>query len=108
VLVYALVSLLGLFGSIATTVLIYRFGVIPALRSIRTEGRFSDLWFNAGNAYRFGLCCIPIGIAASSAGALLLVNGLMSEALGAIGGGIALAVLGNLIRFQAEKRYRSS
>ncbi len=69
---------------------------------------FSDLWRNAGIAYRLGLCGIFVGlVAAPAVGVMLMVGGLGWLAAALWVGAVVLIVLANYERVKAIKRYRT-
>jgi hypothetical protein len=83
---------------------------------VRLRGRkeFVDLWRHAGPTYRLWLLLIGVGLLAFLPAGIALVMLMNGQSPGTFGGwalaiygaGVALIVLGNLMRFREIRRYR--
>jgi glucan phosphoethanolaminetransferase (alkaline phosphatase superfamily) len=96
----AALLLLSVVGSAVAVYAIYRFGVIPAFRSLLHNEIFRDMWETGGWLSRASLFGILIGFLIGVLGCVILINGLVWQGGLIIVAGLAFSMLCNYLCFR--------
>jgi predicted lysophospholipase L1 biosynthesis ABC-type transport system permease subunit len=87
---------------------LYRYGVIPALRTLRNDTEFNDLWHQGGWQYRVSTIALLFAVAGAASSGALIMAGLVWQAGVAFLVGMAVLVVANAWRWRFIRRYRAS
>jgi hypothetical protein len=86
---------------------IYRYGVIPMLRSLRNDTEFNALWHQGGWQYRFSTIALLLAIPLAVGSGVMLMAGVVWQAGITFLIAMAILVLSNWGRWRFIRRYRA-